>query len=670
MLAAPARGLTEPLVNHYDHPHRISPSSHGGARFWPSVKEKAMITSGTRLHIHASASPRSLTRLVSASLVLLAGLTASIVFAGSAPVPTKADAVPAHFDHGAGGAGTRGGCDFGDLTPEWSGNIDVAIPDNQQIGTLIDIVPAPGEGLLLEYVQVELEIEHTYAGDLVLGLWYDQDMDGFGDVGPVYLMCTPGLAGCEFDGCCGCDGDLAGTYFINDQGAGPLGEVACTPVLAGGCYTPDSESPPLSIFQGLPDNGQFLLYAWDYEAGDVGVVHSYAVWTKVGCNHPNLDVPSVYGSITAAIEAACDGDTVRVQPGVYHEGVFFDHEISKALIASAVPGQRPIIDALHFDSAGPCPDLRDIEVAGDAYFRGGTGPRFATDCVFHGDVTYTDGTNNTGLGGVRVDGALSIDGGDAVLVDCRLNAVSTDTQYSTIINSCDTGALDIDVLGDGYVTMNNNTIRGAVVLKRYTEAVFTRNIVAPPVHGSTGVTLQPMSGATTGVNCNDVWNFTQLWSGLSFDPNGTSGNFSANPRFCDPLVGNYLLDAASPCAFGHHPQGEDCGLFIGAHPVGCSLPAAVGDAPLESMPLVTAQPNPSRGLVTFSLAAGSTPARIRIVDAAGRGVREIEVAASSAPRQATWDQVDAAGKRVASGVYFYRVQAGSRESTKRLVVLN
>ena len=201
-----------------------------------------------------------------------------------------------------------------------------------------------------------------------------------------------------------------------------------------------------------------------------------------------------------------------------------------------------------------------------------------------------------------------------------------------------------------------------------TGAVISNNIIANPTPGLTGVFLNPWNGAPATVSCNDVWNFQFPWSGIP-DPNGTNGNFVANPRFCDPLLGNYQLDAVSPCAPGQHPNGTNCGL-IGAYPVGCALPVAVGDAPLESMPLVVAQPNPSHGQVSFALAPGAEPVRIRIVDAAGRSVREIAVPASSAPRSASWDQTDASGHRVASGVYFYRVQSGRRESTKQLVVLN
>lgn len=630
-----------------------------------------MACSRTDARINTPTLPLHRGRLALTALALLAAVAGSSARADSPTAVTKATAPPPQLHHSAGplGGGTRGGCFSGDVVPYWSGQLDVAIPDNQPVGTFVGSVMAPANGLLIESTQVELEIEHTYAGDLVLGLWYDQNLDGFGDVGPVYLLCTPGLAGCDFDGCCGCDGDLAGTYYFHDNGAGPLGEIACTPVLAGGCFTPDAESPPLSIFQGLPTNGQFLLYAWDYEAGDVGVVHSYTMWLDTGCNHPNLDVPSVYGSITAAVEAACDGDTVRIQPGVYHEGVFFDHEVSRILIKSAVPGQRAIIDGLHFDSNGRCPELLDIEVTGDTYFRGGIGPRFATDCVFHGSLTYTGGNNLTALAGVHATGPISIDGGDAVMINCNLGSVSTSTSYSTVIKTSDVGSIDVNGRNTAEINLHQNTVHADVYLRSYISAVMTMNIVVPPTHGVYGVRLQPTSGGTTAAICNDVWNWQQNWSGIP-DPTGTSGNFSLNPRFCDPLVGNFLLDASSPCAFGHHPQGEDCGLYIGAHAVGCTLPVAVGDAPPESMPLVSAQPNPSRWLVSFALTPGTTPALIRIVDAAGRSVREIEVGASSSPRHASWDQSDAAGNRVPAGVYFYRVRSGERESTKQLVVLH
>ena len=80
--------------------------------------------------------------------------------------------------------------------------------------------------------------------------------------------------------------------------------------------------------------------------------------------------------------------------------------------------------------------------------------------------------------------------------------------------------------------------------------------------------------ASATLACCDVYgNAGGDWIGCIADQYGTSGDFSAGPKFCDSNSGNFMLCENSPCASGHHPQGADCGL-IGASGVGCG-PTAV-----------------------------------------------------------------------------------------------
>lgn len=49
------------------------------------------------------------------------------------------------------------------------------------------------------------------------------------------------------------------------------------------------------------------------------------------------------------------------------------------------------------------------------------------------------------------------------------------------------------------------------------------------------------------------------------DLTGEEGNVSVDPQFCGSGVGNYGLQADSPCA----PENNDCGLLMGVYPVAC-----------------------------------------------------------------------------------------------------
>ena len=85
--------------------------------------------------------------------------------------------------------------------------------------------------------------------------------------------------------------------------------------------------------------------------------------------------------------------------------------------------------------------------------------------------------------------------------------------------------------------------------------------------------------------------------------------------------------------------------------------------------LSAASPSPFRGTTTLAVglpAAG--PAEVRVYDAAGRLVRELVQGTQAAGRHTvTWDGRDDRGDRVASGVYFVRLEALGKEQTRRVV---
>jgi len=71
------------------------------------------------------------------------------------------------------------------------------------------------------------------------------------------------------------------------------------------------------------------------------------------------------------------------------------------------------------------------------------------------------------------------------------------------------------------------------------------NGVIPPIE----------SGQTESIECSDI---EGGWSG--------TGNIDLNPLFCDPNANDFSLQSDSPCA----PDNNDCGILMGAWPVGCS----------------------------------------------------------------------------------------------------
>ena len=90
-----------------------------------------------------------------------------------------------------------------------------------------------------------------------------------------------------------------------------------------------------------------------------------------------------------------------------------------------------------------------------------------------------------------------------------------------------------------------------------------------------------------------------------------------------------------------------------------------------SFQLYSSFPNPFRSQTTirFDLPALSHVS-LRIYDVAGRLVRVLENSPKEAGQHTLhWDAQNEHGRRVASGVYFYRLDAGEFRKTKKMMVL-
>ena len=82
-------------------------------------------------------------------------------------------------------------------------------------------------------------------------------------------------------------------------------------------------------------------------------------------------------------------------------------------------------------------------------------------------------------------------------------------------------------------------------------------------------------------------------------------------------------------------------------------------------------PNPFNPLTTirYDLPANAR-VRLSIIDVAGRRVRTlVDEQQTAGSRSAIWNGRDDAGRAVASGVYFYVLDAGKERLTRKLVLL-
>lgn len=148
------------------------------------------------------------------------------------------------------------------------------IPDATAGGITYAPINVPDDGETFTDVIVDLDITHTWTGDLRITVSYDAECDGQAEAS-ANVVCRPGRdcdpAGSGF----GCSGDLAGTYRFSDDGAALLGDPDCPAALPAGCY---AAFDALSAFDGMAKGGCFTVTAEDNAAGDTGSIGAITIW--------------------------------------------------------------------------------------------------------------------------------------------------------------------------------------------------------------------------------------------------------------------------------------------------------------------------------------------------------------------------------------------------------
>ena len=92
---------------------------------------------------------------------------------------------------------------------------------------------------------------------------------------------------------------------------------------------------------------------------------------------------------------------------------------------------------------------------------------------------------------------------------------------------------------------------------------------------------------------------------------------------------------------------------------------------IRRLPLVQNYPNPFASATTIEYELQTpSPVVIAIYNALGQRVAEIELPLQPAGRQTiTWNGLDGNGRKVSSGIYFYRLEVGGISHTKKMVIL-
>jgi subtilisin-like proprotein convertase family protein len=141
----------------------------------------------------------------------------------------------------------------------------LAIPDGDATGTTTDIVV--GEGGALQTMELQLDITHSYVGDLIVRLEHVESSTVIDIMNRV--LGDNASFGCDADNVRTTASDDAPLSFENDCNRGDSNEAYPEPA-----YSPDQ---PMSTFAGVPLAGTWRLFVSDNAGFDTGTVNEWCL---------------------------------------------------------------------------------------------------------------------------------------------------------------------------------------------------------------------------------------------------------------------------------------------------------------------------------------------------------------------------------------------------------
>ena len=338
----------------------------------------------------------------------------------------------------------------------------------------------------------------------------------------------------------------------------------------------------------------------------------------------------------------------------------------------ASPGETVVLGAGDFAfSAGPAGAVLDLP-AGVGLRGAGPG---ATRLLVEPDavaVRVGGSGPRTRVAGLRIDGART--GLRFTGVEAALDSVHVDRADTALVVDGAPARLDGVVISRG--SLGISVADGSLDLQRSTLADLEVGVVTGG-RGRLGArragpdrALRP--GGTAGAGCRaDGAIRLRCALGHRRGFEGVGADFvppllAVAPRHCDSAAGVYTLAADSPLA-----DVDGCGS-IGALGVGCAEPTPTAAPPGPGgLRLYRPRPNPfnPRTAVSFELPR-TGPVSLVAYDPRGRRVARIVDGVLAAGRhRVVWSGRDSAGRSVASGVYFLRLEAGGERRTVRATLV-
>jgi predicted outer membrane repeat protein len=300
-------------------------------------------------------------------------------------------------------------------------------------------------------------------------------------------------------------------------------------------------------------------------------------------------------------------------------------------------------------------------------------------------------------------GAIFVEDGELHLFRCRLTENQTTGEGGAIFHatssveahSClfaansaasDGGAIFGDLgnseflncsFGDNHSSWRGGAIYSYVAVFTYAgNSIFWGNSDQAGSGENSQIFLNPTNILDIDYSC------IQGWSGTF----GGEGNFGDDPLLTDLYNGDLHLAADSPCIDSGNNEliGTQFDLDGNLRVIndrvdmGCYEFPGVTMVPsggFDSVPITMLHqnhPNPFNPQTTIAFEIPKQEVvSLRVFDMAGRMVRSLITAEPQTPgrHEVVWNGRDDSGRQVASGTYFYRLEAGSYSETKRMVLI-
>jgi len=270
-------------------------------------------------------------------------------------------------------------------------------------------------------------------------------------------------------------------------------------------------------------------------------------------------------TIQAAIDSCTHGDTVVVEDGVYSGFGNRDLTLSgkRILVCSQNGSESTIIDCAGSDSQPRCGFV--------------IGHGEDTSCVIDGFTIKNGfgseaGTLNSAGGGILCDHSSPI------IRNCVF--ISNSATFGGAVQAIQASPKFINCTFVG----NQADYGAALCAFNHSNLVLENCIIA---FHEQGQIISCLESSSVTLSCCDVYGNTNGdWVSPIENQARLAGNFSRDPLFCNPEIGDYSIDAVSPCA----PNKNPCGVLMGAGETSCNrwrtvCEALVKETDLDIIPI-------------------------------------------------------------------------------------